>query len=376
MTQISIAFDAYLNANILLVVAFGLWLVTRFLLNRVGLKYAYTTQLRLLNCVFLAILFSPVFALVFNQMASLGLLPAGFSVNLSDFMLAQYLNGSLNIPASEMEQVLALRGALKTGLLQPSGWLGQAAGALIVVGFVVFAARCWIAGLRLRRIISDSYPWRRFGNIHLRLSDRALVPFSARSVRRRYIVVPSGMLAQSQDLKIALSHEFQHLRQRDVEWEIGLEILKSIFFWNPVIYLWKHQIEHLRELSCDQQILARRRFDVQAYCDCLLRVCQTSLRRDASQMIALPRVSLVQFDRRLFGNSGLTLLRRRMDSLFEARAVLPARRTGLFLMAPLVALMALSTIAIQRPKDWSHDRLMLSSIINLERLEALNLNAR
>ena len=37
---------------------------------------------------------------------------------------------------------------------------------------------------------------------------------------------------------------------------------------------------------------------------------------------------------------------------------------------PLVALLVFGTVAIQRPGDWSQDRLMLSTIVNLERLEA------
>ena len=38
------------------------------------------------------------------------------------------------------------------------------------------------------------------------------------------------------------------------------------------------------------------------------------------------------------------------------------------LMTPLIAIVILSTLAIQKPNDWSQDRIMLSTIINLERL--------
>lgn len=372
MIQVSSVFDAYINANILLVLAFFLWLATRFLLNRFGLQYAYTTQLRLLNCVFLAILFSPLFVLGFNQLAQSGLLPRGFSVNLEDYVLAQYLDGNYNMRPADFEQVLGLRDNLRTTLLQPTGWAGMIIATLMTIGFAALVLRGTIAVMRLRKIIAHSYGWRRFGNIHLRLSATTLVPFSTRSLWRRYIVIPSGMLTHSQDLRIALAHELQHLRQRDVEWEIGLELLKTVFFWNPVIYLWKRQIEQLRELSCDQQILARRRFDVQAYCDCLLRVCANSLRRDRVQAIALPQVTLVQIDRRIFGQDGPSLLRHRMLSLLKAPGTHQSGRAHLWLMLPLLAIMAISTIALQRPNEWSQDRLMLSSIINLERLDAIN----
>lgn len=372
MIQASSIFNAYININILLVVSFSLWLIVRFLFKRFGMEYAYSTQLRLLNCVFLAILFSPIFVFGFNLAGQYGALPAGFSLNLSDFVLAQYLNGSFEMRAVEFEQVLRLRDTLRINLLQPTGWFGFIVAALMVIGCLGFFLRCVIAGLKLRNIIGLSYPWRRFGTLHLRLSDTTPVPFSARSLRRRYIVIPSAMLSRNADLKITLAHETQHFRQRDVEWEIGMELLKSLFFWNPVIYLWKRQIEQLRELACDQQILQRKHIDVQAYCDCLLRVCYDSLAKFPRDRIALPSVALVQCERRIFGVNGVRLLQQRIESMCISTGKEQSIRPNFWLMALLIGLIAVSTIAIQNQSDWSHDRLMLSSIVNLERLEALN----
>ena len=45
------------------------------------------------------------------------------------------------------------------------------------------------------------------------------------------------------------------------------------------------------------------------------------------------------------------------------------------MLAPLIGLTFLAAISIQRPGDWSQDRLMLSTIINLERLEMMNANS-
>ena len=372
MTQISSAFTAYINVNILLVLAFSLWLFIRFLLNRFGMKYAYRTQLRLLNGIFLAIVASPFIALGYNRLAAGGMLPDALTFNLSDFMLSQYLNGRIGLQAGEMQQVLEIRETLETSLLNPSGWISQIIVALLLIGSVLCILRCGLGTFRLRRIIASSYPWRRFGNVHLRLTDQAVVPFSARGFRRRYIVIPANMLVRRQDMRIALAHEFQHLRQHDVEWEIGFELFKSLFFWNPVIHFWKRQIEQLRELSCDQQILKRRWVDARAYCECLLRVCEDTMRRQPTQAIALPRVSLVQFDRSWFMPCRLNLLHRRVDSVLNTCGTPEGKRLTQILFIPLGVILILATIAIQRPQSWTHDRLMLSSIVNLERLEALN----
>src|SRR5690606_2987736 len=114
-----------------------------------------------------------------------------------------------------------------------------------------------------------------------------------------------------------LAHELQHLRQGDVEWEIALELLKPFFFWNPAFYLWKNQVEVMRELSCDRAILIRRGYDVAAYCQFLLSVCRDSLRRRRLLAVGLPAVALVRTENRPFATRSAWLLRRRMVSLID-----------------------------------------------------------
>ena len=58
---------------------------------------------------------------------------------------------------------------------------------------------------------------------------------------------------------MAIAHELQHMRQTDVGWEIGLKTLRLMFFWNPVFHVWKRAVDRLRELACDQQLLAHDR---------------------------------------------------------------------------------------------------------------------
>jgi hypothetical protein len=66
------------------------------------------------------------------------------------------------------------------------------------------------------------------------------------------------------------------------------------------------------------------------------------------------------------------LLRDRLESLCEGRVERNRRTALVCLMVPLLAVVGLASIAVQKPNDWSHDRLMLSTIINLERLELRN----
>ena len=375
MITIDAIFDAYINANILLILVFGLWLCARLLLRSAGLKHAYTIQLRLLNGVFLAIIVSPVFVLIYNLLSEYGVGTAGFSINFSDMVLAQYLQGNFDMKPVQLEEFLRLRGRFTSELLGMNSSLGIFVMGLIATGVLVFAARFALSVYGLCKIIDQSHVWRRFGNLRLMLSDTITVPFSTRTLTKRYVVIPSSMLTNSHDLRIALDHEFQHMRQFDLEWEIALEILRPLFFWNPVYYLWKRQVEQLRELSCDQQVLARKGYDPKDYCSCLLHVCQNSLKKGRLLSIALPKVALIQMDRSLLGRNSALFLRQRIDSLLDGNIGnngANPRSAYLALMIPLLAFIAISTLAIQKSDDWSQDRIMLSTIINLERLAVHN----
>lgn len=362
--------DAYIDVNILIVLVCLMWALAARLMGAAGLGHAHTAQLRTLRLIFLAIVLSPFLVTGFLSMAEQSGLALGQRVNLTDFIVAQYLQGRFSMDPVRLESVLGARRQLT------SGGGGALAGTVVLgvlgAGVAIFLGRLVAAMVKLRRILEDSFVWRRFGALDLRLSDTTTVPFSTRTLRRRIVVLPSAMLAEPEDLRIALGHELQHLRQRDVEWEIGMELIKPFFFWNPAFHIWRRQVEELRELSCDRQVLERKGYDVAAYCECLLRVCHNSLRRRRLFALQAPVVALVQAESRLFGHRSTHVLRQRMVALIDGKAERHPGVLTLVLLAPLVGLTFLAAVAIQRPGDWSQDRLMLSTIINLERLQVMN----
>lgn len=370
MISLSGLFDAYLDVNILMAFACVLWTLTAWWLRRLGLGHAYTAQLRTLRLVFLAIVLSPLMVGGAMVLAEKVGLTFGQRINLADFIVAQYLQGRFEMDPAHLEVILGARRQLAVGQA-PSG-MSLALTVVFAAGFLLFVARLVASMWKLRRVLDSSFAWRRFGKLDLRLSDHTTVPFSTRSLRRRIVVLPSSMLAEPDDLRIAMGHELQHLRQRDVDWEIGMEFLRPFFFWNPAFYLWRRQVEELRELSCDRQVLDRKGYDVATYCQCLLRVCHNSLKRKRLFSISTPVVALVQTENRLFGQRSAQVLRHRMVSLIDGKAERHPRLLAGLMLAPLIGLTLLAAVSIQRPGDWSQDRLMLSTIVNLERLAVMN----
>lgn len=371
MISLSTLVDIYLDVNILLAFACALWVVTFRGLRAFGLGHAYTAQLTTLRLVFLTIVLSPLAVAGLMFLSERGGVTTGNPLNLSDFIVAQYLQGRFEMNPMRLQSILGVRRQLASG----GNDLGTSVTVLtwlFAFGFTFFAVRLGASMMKLRRVLDESFAWRRFGQLDLRLSDTTAVPFSTRSLRRRIVVLPSTMLAEPDDLRIALGHELQHLRQRDVDWEIGMEFLRPFFFWNPAFYIWRRQVEALRELSCDRQVLERKGYDVATYCQCLLRVCHNSLKRKRLFAISTPVVALVQTENRLFGQRSAQVLRHRMVALIDGKAERRPTALTALMLAPLVGLTFLAALSIQRPGDWSQDRLMLSTIINLERLANMN----
>lgn len=363
--------NAFIDANILIVVAFALWSVARFLLHRLGLKHAYSTELKLLNGVFVAIVISPFLVMGFRALQGAGV-GSGVNLNLSDMVVSHYLNGGFQMKASDFEQLLLMRDTFTQDVVQAAGLLAWASIAAFLVGLLVGLGRLVFSVICLSRIVSQSYAWRRFGRVHVRLSDRTLVPFSTRGLRNYYVVIPSGMLVRKNELAVSMAHEFQHLRQGDIEWEIVLEAIKPFFFLNPAFHAWKRKVEDLRELACDSQVLNRGNIGVRDYCETLLSVCQQTLRRDRAFVIAVPKVTLVTADRSALRDGKMSFLERRITSLLETSRLSHPHLVYLAIGLPLIAAILFTALAIQKPGDWSHDRLMLSTVVNLERLDEIN----
>ncbi len=377
MTLPNQIFDIYIDLNITFAITAVVWLMSKYVLERSGAKLAYSVQLRLLNGLFIITAVSPVAVALYRHLMEAGVVPGAMSVNLADAAVSQYLRGGIAISAQDFQSILGMRARLSEDILTLSSGLGAGIAILFAAGVTFFGLKLVKAFVRLNRMLRSCHVWREHGRLRLLLSDTAAVPYSARGFSRNYVVLPSELLMQSEDLKLVLKHEFEHLRQGDVTWEIGLELLRPLFFWNPFFYLWKSEVESLRELACDQKVTESAQVDLKTYCMCLLRAAKAGLeKREAylnqSRRTGVASVALIEVQDRLLRRSPAQKLRSRVEALMA-----PERghsHVGLvaLVVVPMAATVFITALAIQKPADWSQDRLMLSAIINLERLETIN----
>lgn len=364
--------NAYIDANLMIIFAFLIWVFIHFSLSKFGFYREFKSMLRLLNSTFIAVLISPLFVWGLSALSKTGLVGSHAPMNISDFAIAVYLDGGFQMKASEFEKILSLRTEWTADVVS----LGSTTSVFIIIfllgGFAVSLLRTVLSVRRLRRIIVNSYEWRRFKNIHIRFCETTQVPFSTRGLRNHYIIMPLALLERSGDLRMAMAHELQHIRQGDINWEIAMEVLRPLFFWNPAFILWKRIVDQLRELSCDQQVLLRKKINIKDYGECLLRVCQNSLKYKNGMPVIVPVVAFAQVDKFPFSTNSAIFLKRRVTSLFEMPKEPQAPRKLWYLMLPLMAFIVFLSIIIHNGSDWSQDRIMLSTIVNLERLDVIN----
>ncbi len=88
------------------------------------------------------------------------------------------------------------------------------------------------------------------------------------------MLIPSFLLTDpgSEELRAILAHELAHVRRRDhlmrwLEW-----LACAVFWWNPVAWWARHQLQIAEELCCDQLAVGATRSCPRIYANALLRV--------------------------------------------------------------------------------------------------------
>lgn len=361
MTAMKPVLDFIVDANVVFFVAFGLWALTQFILSKSRWKNDFALQLRLLRIVFLCVVFGPALSFLSIEMSQAigGTAP----LTASDLVVAAYLRGDIAMTAIQFEAILNSRSRIFDAVLAGEmPWVTALIVAIAIGALVLIVRAVWTIA-HIHRLVSQSYVWRRTRNTDVRLSDTITIPFAVRGLFRRHVVLPSNLILRPKEMRVVLAHEFEHLRQGDVEWELIFELLKPLLYWNPVFLLWKRAFARLREFSCDRAVLRTQKISPREYADCLLRFF--------GQTVDGTRVESM--------NVGLVRIRSRGARMALERRLLALQKVNEHHPNPYVFWWATSVLAlgiffaaasVRDPGDWSHDRLMLSTVVNLERMEA------
>ena len=364
MTTTKWILDLIIDANLVLALTFCLWAIARFGLARSPLRSDFVLHHRLLRGALICVVASPLLAWGIGSVGRIFWPQSPMTV--ADLAVAAYLRGDLTLPAGQFEAMLTARDRITDAFLAGQMPALNVVAALFATVALFHLARMARTVIILRQVIRQSYVWRRSRKVDIRLSDQVAIPFATRGLLRRHVVLPSSLVTEPDELRVVLAHELQHHRQGDVDWELAFELARPFFFWNPAYFFWRRNFDNLRELSCDQAVLCGHRISPRAYAECLLSFCERSLYETRRA-----RVIEVGFVRNAPGRSRRSLKSRILaleNVRMTARTPTSLTLFGLVVSAGIV----LSAASMRPSEDWSHDRLMLSTIVNLERLEARN----
>lgn len=182
----------------------------------------------------------------------------------------------------------------------------------------------------LKKIRQTAFCQHTINGVHLLFSKQVNLPFCWSRVKKHFIVIPNAMLEISNDLKLALRHELQHIRQGDTHWLQILMLLKLVCFWNPFMKLWINWLLELQEFSCDESLILRKKTSPVDYAQCLIDAASNSFRKDT-----LPQGAL--------GIHGVStsVLKRRVTMLFNYSKI-KSRKNASVLVYILSFLMSIS----------------------------------
>ena len=357
-----------LLGNAALVVAFCCACLIEKLAIALNLRRAYKLRLHLalaaVSTSMLPVLLSP-FTPLFSSL---------FSINGTDLVVAQYLKGNINLSAVQMSEALVTKNYILDTLF--GGHSGISKLLLLIFCIAILLRTKYILKnvFRIRRHIKESAIRCRTRKVDIRISQTAIVPYSTKGLWRYHILIPESLITDPKAFRMALGHEAQHIRQGDVDWEILLTLISPLFVLNPIYWLLTSRIRRLREYTCDAIFLKKKNVDIRQYCLLLLEFAsrEAHLKSTSKTASHTAVVSLNGYDEKRGKKS---TLRRRILALSQGADYLDRKSNNFINLIPatvLVLTVALIVLSAFKPSDWSHDRLMLSTVANLERLNTIN----
>lgn len=358
-------FDYLIDANVFVLVAACTFLCVEVCLSGFGYRKSYATRLWLLTASLMVAASLPLISYV----ASLAQLPA--SPHVSDILIAQYLKGNLTISAVNFDSLLSARTATLQAIHSGSNIWVTAGVAAIVAAMIARMVYILISMARVAKVIRDGHCVRNTKNVRIVVSSETDVPFSTRGIGKYYVVVPQSLLEDGKTLAIAIGHEFQHIRHKDVTVEFLLAVVSPFFIFNPGYWLLSKKLRKLREHTCDIEFLERSHHGTRAYAKALLKVAkQASKTRRLNRVgsLAVPFVGR----RLLLESSTKSSLAARIMVLADGNCGKPHKAFLAALLVMVAGMMFVGAAAFKPSTGWSHDRIMISSVANLERLNSRN----
>ena len=295
--SLALALSSYIALNLLILIGFvGLKLFS-YTMKNLKLSFSSVSELKLHYSILLMVM-TLAFAQLFIPSQQIFNPPAKIwvSQSIKSFVREETSrkSGYVSLSTPIGQSTLECDQVMKVGM-------GIAFLIIIFGGFVLIKDL-----IVLHRIKSSSILFKRFARVRIYINDSIHVPFSYWLPGQANIVIPSSLLNNRADYKIALVHELQHHRHKDTRWVYVLLGLKLICVINPAIYFWNYWISEIQEFACDETLIQDGKVESQSYVRCLVEVAQTAFNQQSTNPACATGLTFL---------IGRNLLRRRIEKM-------------------------------------------------------------
>jgi len=107
-------------------------------------------------------------------------------------------------------------------------------------------------------------------------SEETGIPFTF-GWKRPVIVIPSFLKDRYDKLNLAIRHELMHIKRADYVLNSLVILVKSLFWFHPLVHRFSSDINEYCELSCDREVLADREISRKEYAQLLFDLAPNSI---------------------------------------------------------------------------------------------------
>lgn len=132
-------------------------------------------------------------------------------------------------------------------------------------------------------------------NISLYTVPGITVPFGI-GMLRKSILLPEREYTDS-ELYFIFLHEYMHFMNHDIPVKVLISIFCCVFWWNPIVYLLKADLEQTMEMKCDAAVA--RRLDTQGRVTYLRTIVSIMKQFSASDSVPYTSTALFRMERTL-----------------------------------------------------------------------------
>lgn len=102
------------------------------------------------------------------------------------------------------------------------------------------------------------------------------VPFTL-GFRNPVIVLPEDLKKNPGKLNMSIRHELMHIKRHDYALNVLLVLIKSFFWFHPLVHKLYNDLKEYREISCDDEVLTDRSISKKGYAELLFELAPRSV---------------------------------------------------------------------------------------------------